>query len=196
MDYFSVTSLFVIILSTAQGTQINGTIYVNNEFVFYVNGVEIAADIDILHSAYNVSFEVEEGKDITFAIDARDWAPESNGGLEFGSRCVGSGWIRAMFSNGVVSDGNWTCSTYNYGPVNWNECVGSQTVRNTSLNPVPLCAQNTTPPLEGCRARLTSRPQCLDLMIHAGSMLWSTIKSLILLILVPYQPVVKTAILI
>ena len=138
---------------------VNGTIYVNNEFVLYINGEEVGADRDLLHNAYNVSFEVEEGKDITFGIDARDWASPSFGGLEFDGRCVGSGWIIAMFSNGVVSDGNWTCFNYNYGPVNWNECVGSQTVRDTSLNPLPFCAEDTTPLLEGCRVRLTSRPE-------------------------------------
>ena len=109
------------------------------------------------HNAYNVSFTVERGEDITFVIDAIDWADD--GGLEFNGRCVGSGWIRAIFSNGVVTNGSWVCSTYNYGPVNWKECVGAQMVRNQSLQLFPDCRADTTPPLVGCVTRVTPRPE-------------------------------------
>lgn len=137
---------------------INGTIYVNNQFTLYINGKEVAVDPHISHNAHNVSFIVERGKNITFAIDARDWAPKENGGLEFDGRCVGSGWIRAIFSNGVVTNSSWVCSTYNYGPVNWKECVAAQMVRNQSLQLIPNCIANSTPPLVGCVARVTPTP--------------------------------------
>lgn len=135
---------------------INGTIYVNNEFTFYINGEKVAEDPTLDHNAYNVSFTVERGKDVTFAIDARDWADDS--GLEFGGRCVGSGWIRAVFSNGVVTNSSWVCSTYNYGPVNWKSCVAAQTVRNQSLQLFPACMSNSTAPYVGCTVRVTTRP--------------------------------------
>ena len=138
---------------------ISGTIYVNNLFTLYINGKAVAEDTNISHNAHNVSFTVERGKNITFAIDARDWAPAENGGLEFGGRCVGSGWIRAMFSNGVVTNGSWVCSTYNYGPVNWKECVAAQTVRPQSLQLIPNCTADTVPPLVGCAARVTPTPE-------------------------------------
>lgn len=141
----------------AETEVITGTIYVNNEFTLYVNGKEVAEDPFLGHNAYNVSFTVERGEDITFAIDARDWADD--GGLEFNGRCVGSGWIRAIFSNGVVTNGSWVCSTYNYGPVNWKECVGAQMVRNQSLQLFPDCRADTTPPLVGCVTRVTPRPE-------------------------------------
>ena len=137
---------------------INGTIYVNNLFTLYINGKEVAMDPYISHNAHNVSFTVERGKNITFAIDARDWAPPENGGLEFDGRCVGSGWIRAIFSNGVVTNSSWVCSTYNYGPVNWKECIAAQTVRNQSLQLIPYCIPNSVPPLQGCVARVTPTP--------------------------------------
>ena len=136
---------------------INGTIYVNNEFTLYINGVQVAEDPFLGHNAYNVSFTVERGKDITFAIDARDWADD--GGLEFNGRCVGGGWMRAIFSNGVVSNGSWVCSTYNYGPTNWKECVAAQTVRSQSLQLLPNCSFDTTPQLQGCVTRVTPRPE-------------------------------------
>ena len=135
---------------------INGTIYVNNEFIFYINGERVAEDPFLGHNAYNVSFTVESGKNITFAINARDWADEQ--GLEFNGRCVGGGWIRAIFSNGVVTNGSWVCSTYNYGPVNWKDCVAAQTVRSQSLQLFPNCSSNSTPPLVGCRIRETPPP--------------------------------------
>ena len=157
---FLCVELCLVMWCAAQDTEvINGTIYANNEFTLYINGKKVAEDPFLVHSAHNVSFTVEKGKDITFAIDVRDWAPEENGGLEFGGRCIGGGWLRAMFSNGVVTNRSWVCSTYNYGPVNWKECVAAQTVRDQSLQLLPNCSANSTPPLVGCVARVTPRPE-------------------------------------
>lgn len=157
------TFLFLIILHftyAQEETQvIDGTIFCNNDFSFYVNGQLIATDPvpTAPHNAYNVSFRVEPGKDITFAIDARDLASQETG-LELNDKCVGSGGLRAMFSNGVVTNDKWACTTYLYGPVNWRECFAAQKVRNFSLQLLPGCAQESTPSLVGCYARQSMKP--------------------------------------
>lgn len=154
---FLCIELSLVVWCGAQDSEvITGTVYVNNEFTLYINGEQVAEDSMLAHGAHNVSFSVEKGKDITFAIDARDWTDD--GGLEFSGRCVGGGWIRAFFTNGVVTNGSWVCSTYNYGPVNWKECFAAQTVRDQSLQLLPNCSFNSTPPLVGCTVRETSRP--------------------------------------
>lgn len=122
-----------------------------------MNGQLIDQDPLLRHNAYNVSFQVERGKDITLAIDARDLA-DNETGLEFGNRCVGSGGLRAIFSNGVVTNNQWVCTTYHYGPINWKECFAATDIRNYSLQLPPQCREDTTPPLEGCRSRYTPPP--------------------------------------
>lgn len=139
---------------------ITGTIYCDNEFSFYVNGKFIVKDVFPIidgHNAVNVSFTVPRGKDIVFAIEGIDWADNVTG-LEFDGRCIGSGGLRAMFSNGVVTNNSWVCSTQHYGPVNWKECFGAQMVRNQSLQLHTACLQNSTPPLVGCMSRFTAMP--------------------------------------
>lgn len=135
---------------------ITGTIFSNNNFTFYVNGKFIVQDPipSIPHNAVNVTFRVPANTDITFAIDARDLASTTTG-LEFDDKCVGSGGLRAIFSNGVVTNDKWACSTYHYGPVNWRECFGAQNVRNFSSQLLPDCRGNSTPPLVGCYARFS-----------------------------------------
>ena len=138
---------------------ITGTIYCDNNFTFYVNGEFVAQDPlpTIPHGAVNVSFEVESGRDITFAIDAKDWANTSTG-LEYDNRCMGDGGLRAMFSNGVVTNAEWVCYTYNFGPVNWKDCFANQMVRNQSTNFIPQCKADENPMLEGCYARQREVP--------------------------------------
>ncbi len=143
--------------STQETRVITGTIFCNNDFSLYVNGELIAEDPLPAgpHNAVNVTFTVPEGEDITFAIDARDLASNETG-LEFDDRCAGSGGLRAIFSNGVVTNSEWVCSTYLYGPVNWRECFGAQLVRNQSQQLLPNCI--TAPQLEGCFTRHSDKP--------------------------------------
>ena len=138
---------------------ITGTVYVDNDFSFYINGELIIEDpVPIIrHNAVNVSFRVPRGKNITFAIDARDWADDISG-LEYDNRCVGDGGLRAMFNNGVVTNKSWVCSTYHYGPINWKDCFGAQMVRDQSYQLLPQCKQNSTPQLTGCTSRYTTLP--------------------------------------
>lgn len=139
---------------------ITGTIYCDNDFTFYVNGELVAQDPipTFRHNAVNVSFSIPRGKNTVFAIEARDWADDVSG-LEYDDRCVGDGGLRAMFSNGVVTNSSWVCINHHYGPVNWKECVAGQTVRDQSLQLLTPCKQNSTPPLVGCTSRLTPRPK-------------------------------------
>lgn len=146
--------------STQEMETITGTIYCDNEFSFYVNGEFIAEDIFPVmkgHNAFNVSFTVPRGKDLVFAIEGKDLA-DTVTGLEIGDRCIGGGGLRAMFSNGVVTNSSWVCTGHHYGPVNWKECFGAQMVRNQSLQLHPFCLQNSTPPLIGCTSRITPIP--------------------------------------
>ena len=63
-----------------------------------------------------------------------------------------------MFSNGVVTNSSWVCISVHYGPSNWKECFGGQTVRNQSLQLPPDCRADSTPPLVGCVSRITPTP--------------------------------------
>lgn len=138
---------------------ITGTVYSDNAFSLFINGEFIAKDpIDTFpHEAVNVSFEVELGKDITFAIAAQDWANDTTG-LEYDNRCMGDGGLRAMFSNGVVTNSNWVCYTHHFGPVNWKDCFADQMVRSQELNFIPECKAPGSPMLEGCYSRATAVP--------------------------------------
>ncbi len=138
---------------------VNGTVYCNNEFKLWIDGVLIAEDPIPFgpHNAYNVSFQVAKGKDITFGIQGIDWAGDTHG-LEFDGRCVGAGGLRAMFDNGVVTNSEWKCWTYHYGPVNWQECYAVDD-RDPALKVLPGCMQESTPPLDGCWSRLREVPE-------------------------------------
>ena len=53
---------------------VTGTIYVNNNFTFYINGELIAKDpVEIVpHNAYNVTFTIPRNQDVTYAITGID----------------------------------------------------------------------------------------------------------------------------
>lgn len=156
--------LFVVFLQllasgSTQEETITGIVYCDNSFSFYVNGELVREDPvpTAPHNAVNVSFLVESGRDIVFAIEARDLA-DSETGLELENRCIGGGGLRAVFSNGVVTNSSWVCTNHHYGPVNWRECFGAQMVRNQSLQLAPNCFADGTPPLVGCTSRVTPKP--------------------------------------
>ena len=138
---------------------INGTIFCDNNFTFYVNGELIATDpVPIIpHNAYNVTFNIIKGEEVTFAITGIDWANATTG-LEYDNRCVGDGGLRAMFSNGVVTNSSWKCWTSFYGPVNWQACYAAAD-RNNTLKVLPFCKQGGVPPLEGCFTRTREVPE-------------------------------------
>lgn len=133
---------------------VTGTIYVNNNFTFYINGELIARDtIEIVpHNAYNVTFTVPKNKDVTYGITAIDWA-DAETGLEFNNQCLGSGALRAIFSNGVVTNSSWKCWTSLYGPVNWQACYAADG-RNGTLKVLPFCNQPGMSPFVGCKTFL------------------------------------------
>lgn len=153
--------LGVLTLVSAQEMEtVTGTIFSNNEFFLYVNGELVAEDPikTIPHNAVNVTFSVLRGEEYVMAIEAIDLADETTG-LERNDQCVGGGGLRAMFSNGVVTNQNWVCSSHHYGPTNWRTCFAGQMVRNQSLQLVPECLMESTPPLIGCISRVTPKPE-------------------------------------
>lgn len=147
--------------SDATHETITGTIYCNNNATLYVNGRLVARDpIETApHNAFNVSFEVDKSKDITFAIDAIDLADDETG-LELNNRCLGAGGLRAMFSNGVVTNSSWQCYTWHYGPVNWKQCFSAEG-RPGALKVLPACLFNVSEDGgfdSGCFSRLSPIP--------------------------------------
>lgn len=149
-------------LSLAAEETITGTIYCNNNGTLYVNGRLVARDpIEVApHNAYNVSFEVDTSEDITFAIDAIDIADDETG-LELNDRCLGAGGLRAMFSNGVVTNSSWKCYTWHYGPVNWKQCFAAEG-RDGPLKVFPACLFNVSEDDgfdSGCFSRMLSVPE-------------------------------------
>ena len=101
---------------------VTGTVYCNNEARLYVNGELVATDpvATVPHNAFNVEFQVPAGEPVTVAIEAIDFDTNDTG-LELG-RCIGGGSLRAVFSNGIVTNSSWRCFTYLNGPVNWRQC--------------------------------------------------------------------------
>ncbi len=156
---FFVVATAILSCSYAQESEtITGTIFCDNDFMFYINGELVAEDpVDIIpHNALNVTFTIPRGEPVVFAITAIDWANETTG-LEYDNRCVGDGGVRAMFSNGVVTNSSWKCWTSLYGPVNWQACYAADD-RDNTLKVLPACKQETTPPLEGCYTRTQEIP--------------------------------------
>ena len=114
--------------------------------------------IPIQHNAVNVSFTIPRDEEVVLAIEGRDLADDVSG-LEFDNRCLGGGSLRAIFSNGAVTNSSWVCTTHHYGPTNWKACFAGQTVRDQSLQLLPGCMENSTPQIEGCVSRITPRPE-------------------------------------
>ena len=98
----AIALLIVHICAQEEDEIVTGTIYVNNNFTFYINGELIAQDPveTIPHNAFNVTFTVPKNQDVTYAITGIDLA-DVNTGLEFSDQCLGAGALRATFSNGV-----------------------------------------------------------------------------------------------
>ena len=154
MKLFFIISIITVVsllgIRAQNVEMVTGTIYVNNNFTFYINGELIAKDPveSAPHNAYNVSFNVSKNQDITYGITGIDLA-DPNTGLELNNRCLGSGGMRAIFSNGVETNSSWKCWTSFYGPVNWQSCYAADE-RNGSIKVLPLCNQDGVPPFTGC----------------------------------------------
>ena len=158
-------TLLTVLCTTSAGHEletIKGTIYCNNNISLYINGELSAVDpVPVApHNAFNHTFEVEAGKDITFAVEAIDIADDETG-LELNDRCLGAGGFRAFFSNGVVTDSSWKCYTYHYGPVNWKQCFAAEE-RPGALKVLPYCLFNVSEDDgfdSGCFSRTSPIPE-------------------------------------
>lgn len=164
LDQALIISGTVLLLTALRGytqeqVEVTGTIYCDNEFKFYINGELIAEDPvpTIPHNALNITFTIPAAEPVVFAITAIDWANETTG-LEYDNRCVGDGGVRAMFSNGVVTNSSWKCWTSLYGPVNWQACYAVDS-RDPGNKILPLCKQDGMPPFEGCYTRKVDVPR-------------------------------------
>ena len=149
------------IATSSDAETVTGTIYCNNNISLYVNGELVAVDPvpTAPHNAFNVSFQVPADRDVTFAVDAIDLADDVTG-LELNDRCLGSGGLRAFFSNGVVTNSSWRCRTYHYGPVNWKDCFAGAD-RAPELLLFPGCFFNVSEDdglKTGCFSRTTPIP--------------------------------------
>jgi hypothetical protein len=163
LQYLPVLALVILRLAISAGAEtVTGTIYANNNASFYVNGKLVAVDPIPLapHNAFNVSFEVPAGTDVTLAVEAHDFADDVTG-LELNDRCLGAGGLRALFSNGVVTNSSWKCKTWHYGPVNWKACFAAAD-RAPELKVLPGCFFNVSEDdglKTGCFSRITPVPE-------------------------------------
>lgn len=164
----NLATLTVVLLAARLATSaevaetVTGTIFGNNNASLYVNGKLVAADPvpTAPHNAFNVSFEIPVGADVTFAIEAHDFADDVTG-LELNDRCLGAGGLRAFFSNGVVTNSSWRCRTWHYGPVNWKQCFAAAD-RAPELKVLPSCLFNVSEDdglKTGCFSRVTPIPE-------------------------------------
>merc|ERR1719229_967780 len=123
---------------------VHGTIYADNYFKFWFNGEMILEDpvTFIPHQAENVTFTAPVCGTWSFAIYAADYSDDITG-LEYDGNCIGDGGLKAMFSDGTVTDGDWECKTVQYGPVNATDCLFNYTAleQDYYFNP-PACKYN------------------------------------------------------
>eukprot|EP00742_Colponemidia_sp_Colp-10_P004753 GILJ01005069.1.p1 GENE.GILJ01005069.1~~GILJ01005069.1.p1 ORF type:complete len:267 (-),score=34.46 GILJ01005069.1:133-933(-) len=98
---------------------ITATVYADNYFEFYLDGVLIKTDpLDFTpHNAVKFTFTVTTGQTRVYGFVAKDFATSS--GYEYTSTVtpkLGDGALRAIFSDGVGTSANWKCFTTSYGP--------------------------------------------------------------------------------
>lgn len=133
----------VVVASCATET-ITGTIYADNYFEFYVNGVLVKTDpLDFTpHNAVKFSFTHTVGESKTYAVKAKDFATPT--GYEYTNTStpqLGDGALRIILSDGTVTNKNWKCFTTNYGPT-----AASITAGCSATNLTPCALQITAEP--------------------------------------------------
>jgi len=127
---------------------ITGVIYADNWFSFWFNGQLVAEDpVDFIpHQAVHVSFEAPVCGERVFAIQAEDFSDDITA-LEYDDNCIGDGGLKAMFSDGTVSNSDWECKTIFYGPIDPADCIPNY---DSAYHFVPaLCKFNANETLKG-----------------------------------------------
>lgn len=108
---------------------VGALVYGDNYFEFYVDGKLVKQDPlgFTPHNAIKFSFETDTSSSRVYAIKAKDWA-DTTTGFEYMSAYkevddgqksmakLGSGALRVLLSDGVVSSSEWKCFTMSYGP--------------------------------------------------------------------------------
>ena len=144
---------------------LNGAIYGDNFFDFYVNGELIQADTRLLpHTGFEVDVSLDPRKENVLAVLLRDNANTDlddipgNTGLEWGERCIGDGGFRLNLSSedgstNIVSNSDWVCRTVHVGPVNPEQCfgVGLDFTGNKGNQPDDSILARPTNPIQACR---------------------------------------------
>jgi len=124
---------------------VTATIYADNIFEFYVDGVLTKKDpLDFTpHNAVKFDFKVTKGASRTYAIKASDYATTS--GYEYintSAPQLGDGALRVYMSDGTVSNANWKCFTTSFGPTDASNTAGCSAT-NLSACQIQLTAEPT-----------------------------------------------------
>jgi hypothetical protein len=105
--------------SLGRAETITGTIYCDNYFEFFFNGVLVAKDPVFFtpHNGVKVSFEWDGILDKTYAIMCQDFVTESGYEyIETTSPRIGDGALIAEFSDGTVTSADWKIFVETHGP--------------------------------------------------------------------------------
>ncbi len=104
---------------------VTGTVYADNSFELWVNGVKVASD-PIAFKPFNlVKVSFRASYPMTFAFKAVDYVEDPTTGLEYGNTRAGDGGLIAKFSNGVVTDGTWKSFVVSSAPTNLSACLAN-----------------------------------------------------------------------
>lgn len=137
-DYTTELSTLVI---DDGGDDITGWLFGDNFFELYVNGTYVCRD-SIGFTPFNssaVRFTAEYP--LTVAVRLVDWGTHLGVGLEYDNYRVGDGGFIARFSDGTITNADWSCQVFYVAPVDDATCVGDG--RDTSGCPVePDCLAN------------------------------------------------------
>lgn len=70
--------------------------------------------------------------------------------MEYDDNCIGDGGLKAMFSDGTITSGDWQCKTVQYGPTSPETCLfGGEDWDSDYYFSPPNCKYNTDETLMG-----------------------------------------------
>ena len=115
-------------MTRAQSETIDGLIYGDNWFAFYLNGALVKEDpMDFTpHQAIRLTFDVDTSSSHVHAIKVRDWSDAKTGFeyMESSHPGIGGGGLKVKFSDGTVSSSSWKCYVTSSGPTTESQSKG------------------------------------------------------------------------
>lgn len=121
------------------GVVVTGSIFADNTFELYVNGVYVARD-SVAYTPFDSSaVRFQASYPITYAVSLVDWEEKLGVGLELnaGRNHIGDGGFVAVFSDGNVTDATWKCRAFYVAPLDDAGCLREDAHGNLDSSACP-----------------------------------------------------------